>query len=76
MKFQAKENASSMTLPCTKARCKLRLAQQKLWIDHVLWTRNFIIAAIKAYNEGEEHMIMFADTLAMGIIKQFPEKFK
>lgn len=195
LKFQAKENASSMTLPYTKARCELRLAQQKLWIDHVLWTRNFIIsdlaslkdkddvlerllknqddignsfkpyygeetsnklskllrehieiagqvvaaaknndasnlqkynklwyenadqiaaflssinpnyqndvlqdmlykhlqfltdqvvarlnsdwkADIKAYDEGEEHMIMFADTLAMGIIKQFPEKFK
>lgn len=195
LKFQAKENASSRTLPCTKACCELRLTQQKLWIDHVLWTRNFIIsdlaslkdkddvlerllknqddignsfkpyygeetsnklskllrehieiagqvvaaaknndasnlqkynklwyenadqiaaflssinpnyqndvlqdilykhlqfltdqvvarlnsdwkADIKAYDEGEEHMIMFADTLAIGIIKQFPEKFK
>ena len=31
---------------------------------------------IAAYDAGEEHMIMFADTLVDGIIKQFPKKFK
>lgn len=33
-------------------------------------------ADIKAYDEGETHMIHFAEYLADGIIKQFPNKFK
>ena len=33
-------------------------------------------ADITAFDEGESHMIMFADVLSDGIIKQFPEKFK
>lgn len=33
-------------------------------------------ADIKAYDEGQDHMIMFADILSDGIIKQFPKKFK
>ncbi len=32
-------------------------------------------ADIEAFDKGEEHMIMFADVLSDGIIKQFPEKF-
>ena len=30
---------------------------------------------IKSYDEGHEHMLMFADMLTDGIAKQFPEKF-
>ncbi len=30
---------------------------------------------IRAYDEGHEHMLMFADVLADGITKQFPAKF-
>lgn len=33
-------------------------------------------ADIDAYDKGEDHMIMFADMLVDGIIKQFPKKFK
>ncbi len=33
-------------------------------------------ADIEAYDKGEEHIIMFADILSDGIIKQFPKKFK
>ena len=33
-------------------------------------------ADIESYDRGHEHMLMFADLLADGIIKQFPEKFK
>lgn len=33
-------------------------------------------ADITAFDEDESHMIMFADVLSDGIIKQFPEKFK
>lgn len=30
---------------------------------------------IQAYDTGEDHMIMFADVLSDGIVKQFPQKF-
>ena len=33
-------------------------------------------ADIKSYDEGNAHMLMFADTLTDGITKQFPDKFK
>jgi hypothetical protein len=33
-------------------------------------------ADISAYDLGEDHMIKFADTLARGIKKQFPDKFQ
>jgi hypothetical protein len=33
-------------------------------------------ADIKAYDEGYAHMMMFADMLTNGIVKQFPGKFK
>jgi phage terminase Nu1 subunit (DNA packaging protein) len=33
-------------------------------------------ADIKAYDDGHAHMLMFADALTAGIVKQFPEKFK
>jgi len=32
-------------------------------------------ADIKAYDEGHEHMLMFADMLTEGVMQQFPEKF-
>jgi len=32
-------------------------------------------ADIKAYDDGHVHMLMFADTLTEGVIKQFPAKF-
>jgi hypothetical protein len=32
-------------------------------------------ADIEAYDKGHAHMLMFADVLADGIIKQFPKKF-
>jgi hypothetical protein len=31
-------------------------------------------ADIKSYDEGHEHMLMFADMLSDGIVKQFPDK--
>ena len=33
-------------------------------------------ADIEAYDKGHVHMLMFADMLTHGIVKQFPEKFK
>lgn len=33
-------------------------------------------ADIAAYDKGEDHMLMFADIVSDGIMKQFPQKFK
>jgi hypothetical protein len=33
-------------------------------------------AAIVAYDKGAEHMLMVADVLSSGIVKQFPERFR
>ncbi|HJV45510.1 MAG TPA: glycosyltransferase [Bacillota bacterium] len=33
-------------------------------------------ADILAFDQGEDHMVHFADTLAEGIIKQFPKRFQ
>ena len=33
-------------------------------------------ADIEAYDQGHEHMLMFADMLTHGIVMQFPDKFK
>jgi hypothetical protein len=32
-------------------------------------------ADIKSYDEGHEHMLMFADTLIQGVAQQFPDQF-
>lgn len=50
---------------------------------HLEFVTNQVTARLKkdwktdvdAYDEGENHMINFADTISNGIIKQFPEKF-
>jgi hypothetical protein len=52
--------------------------------QHLTFTTNEVIARlkkdwaadIKAYDDGHLHMLMFADTLADGIARQFPAKFK
>jgi hypothetical protein len=33
-------------------------------------------ADIRSYDEGHAHMLMFADALTEGIVKQFPDKFQ
>jgi hypothetical protein len=32
-------------------------------------------ADIKSYDEGHAHMLMFADMLSDGLVRQFPAKF-
>ncbi len=50
---------------------------------HLATTTSEVVARIKkdwpaeiaAYDEGHAHMMMFADVLTNGIVKQFPDKF-
>jgi hypothetical protein len=52
--------------------------------QHLTFTTNEVVARlkkdwaadIKAYDDGHVHMLMFADTLADGIARQFPAKIK
>jgi hypothetical protein len=61
-----------------------RKAMQSMLRQHLEFTTGEVVARlkkdwpadIKAYDDGHEHMLMFADTLADGIAKQFPAKFK
>jgi len=56
---------------------------QSMLRQHLDFTTNEVVARlkkdwaadIKAYDDGHEHMLMFADMLADGIAKQFPAKF-
>lgn len=44
LKVKATENLSFSDDSFNKSKCDLRMNERKLWIDNVLWTRNFIVA--------------------------------
>lgn len=50
-KSQALECSYSKDLPCNKATCDLRMAQRRLWIDHVSWTRSFIVSDLSSLED-------------------------
>ncbi|OCT16238.1 glycosyltransferase [Paenibacillus pectinilyticus] len=59
-------------------------SQQDMLYTHLQLVTDQVVARLKkdwkadilAYDKNEDHMIMYADMLADGIIKQFPDKFK
>jgi hypothetical protein len=61
-----------------------RKTMQSMLRQHLDFTTDEVVARlkkdwpadVKAYDEGHDHMLMFADTLAEGIAKQFPAKFR
>ena len=60
-----------------------RAAMSDMLSKHLDYTTTEIVSLLKgdwaadiaAYDKGHEHMLMFADMLSDGIIKQFPAKF-
>jgi hypothetical protein len=49
----------------------------RMVIEQVVATlQNDTAAAIAAYDRGHEHMLMVADVLSSGIVKQFPQRFE
>jgi len=59
-------------------------ALTEMMFAHLAVTKDAVVAklnkdhgaAIKAYDKGHDHILMMADALADGIVKQFPEKFR
>ncbi|HET7825643.1 MAG TPA: hypothetical protein VFK90_09930 [Anaeromyxobacter sp.] len=61
-----------------------RAALQDMLRAHLAMVTDQVVATLKhdaaaqiaAYDKGEKHMLMVADALAAGIVKQFPDKFR
>jgi hypothetical protein len=59
-------------------------ALAEMMFAHLAITKDAVVAklnkdygaAIVAYDKGHDHILMMADALADGIVKQFPEKFR
>ena len=50
-KVQALADRESKDMPYNKATCDLRMAERRLWIDHVLWTRSFIVSDLTSLED-------------------------
>lgn len=53
IKAIAIENTSYKDESYSKAACDLKMAERKLWIDHVLWTRSFIVSDLAPLEDKE-----------------------
>lgn len=51
IKVYALEDRESKELSYNKATCELRMAERKLWIDHILWTRSFIVSDLASLED-------------------------
>lgn len=54
LKTSAIEVLYSKNTPCSKPACELRMAERRLWIDHVSWTRNFIVSDLSSLDDKED----------------------
>lgn len=52
-RVQALEATASKDMPFNKASCNLQMAERKLWIDHVSWTRGFIISDLSSLEDKD-----------------------
>jgi hypothetical protein len=80
-----KGNADEIASFLSKANPNWPLDTMKnMLYKHLGTTTNEVVSRLKkdwpgdiaAYDEGHAHMMMFADMLTAGIVKQFPDKFK
>ncbi len=77
-------NADEIAVFLSGANPNWKLDEMKnMLYKHLATTTNEVVSRLKkdwigdieAYDEGHAHMMMFADMLTSGIVKQFPEKF-
>ena len=52
-KVNAMENTKREELPLTQSQCDLRRNQERLWIDHVSWTRSFIVSDLDSLEDTD-----------------------
>lgn len=60
-----------------KSKCDLKMNERKLWIDHVLWTRNYIIADIDSLEDKEavlERLLKNQDDIGNSIKPYYGEE--
>lgn len=68
---------SKAGLPFTKAQCELQKAERELWIDHVSWTRSYIISAIaslKDQNDVLQRLLKNQDDIGNSIKPYYGEE--
>lgn len=51
IRTQATENECCKNQICTDKICSLKAAERKLWIEHVLWTRNYIVSDLSSLED-------------------------
>lgn len=51
MQVEAKVNYVPNKVSCSETASNLKLAERKLWQDHVLWTRNFIVSDLSELDD-------------------------
>lgn len=52
-KSNALDNPVRKDITCTKSICNLKILEKKLWIDHVSWTRSFIVSDLASLEDKD-----------------------
>ena len=68
---------ASSDVPSTKSQCEFRMKEQKLWIDHVSQTRDYIVSAIaslKDQNDVLERLLKNQDDIGNSIKPYYGEE--
>lgn len=77
LKVHATEITYINNQPCNKAQCELKMAERKLWIDHVLWTRSFIVsdvASLEDKNDVLDRLLKNQDNIGNSIKPYYGEE--
>ncbi|MEG0308540.1 MAG: glycosyltransferase [Clostridium sp.] len=76
-KAQALDFSASEDIPYNKSTCNFKMAERKLWIDHVSWTRNFIISDLSSLEDKEavlERLLKNQDDIGNSIKPYYGEE--
>lgn len=76
-KAYALEDKSTKDMIYNKSTCNLRMEERRLWIDHVLWTRSFIVsdlASLEDKNDVAERLLRNQDDIGNSIKPYYGEE--